>query len=341
MKMVSPPTVQDIQHISMRIVHPRRHRTLQQTLLRENIEIVQHIREGRFQRSLSLIAGFSALLGGLEVTLEHYRGSYGQRVMYSPIFLSPLLFVAGLWGTFSRRIARTLLPISSLAMLADGLLGFFFHIRGVQRKPGGWRIPVFNIVMGPPLFAPLLLGIAGFLGVIASMLRREDDPVRLKLRGSNRRNPAWMGLIPRRIRREGITLEQDVHEGRFQRVLALATALSAILNGIEALYSHYRNRFQYRVQWTPILLSPLVTIAGIGAFWRKSIARTWLPFTSALALINGGIGFLYHARGALRRPGGIRQPVHTLLYGPPLFAPLLYSATGFLGLLASLLRRAD
>ena len=51
--------------------------------VREGIALDQHIREGRFQRSLALIAGGSALLGGLEVSYEHIRGSYSQRVMYT------------------------------------------------------------------------------------------------------------------------------------------------------------------------------------------------------------------------------------------------------------------
>jgi hypothetical protein len=59
-----------------------------------------------------------------------------------------------------------------------------------------------------------------------------------------------------------------------------------------------------------------------------------------LALLSGAVGFFYHARGVLRRPGGVKLPLYNILYGPPIFAPLLYAATGFLGLLASLLRRA-
>jgi hypothetical protein len=45
-------------------------------------------------------------------------------------------------------------------------------------------------------------------------------------------------------------------------------------------------------------------------------------------------------RGVFCRPGGSKLPLYNLLYGPPVFAPLLFAATGFLGLLASLLRRA-
>ncbi len=318
--------------------------SLPRKITREGIVVEHHVREGRFQRSLSLITAFSSLLSGLEVTYEHYIGSYSQRIMYTPVFLSLGLFIAGVWGTFSRRVARVALPIISLVTVIDGVVGFIFHVRGIQRKPGGWRIPVTNIIMGPPIFAPLLFAVSGFLGLIASMLRREDDPAHSVLPVVPRflrPRPAWLGWLPRKISREGILVEQDVREGRFQRAMGVATALAALFSGVESLYSHYKNEFTYRIEWTPILLTPALMAAGIGTLWSRTIARTLLPVTSALAVLNGMLGFFYHARGLLRRPGGLKTPWYNILYGPPIFAPLLFAATGFLGLLASLLRRAD
>jgi len=301
----------------------------------------QHIREGRFQRSLALVAGLASALSGLEVLTEHYRGSYSQRVMYSPIILSPLLVIAGGWAAFSRSAARTVLPIVSLLTVADGMLGFVFHVRGVARKPGGWRIPVFNVVMGPPVFAPLLFALSGYLGLIAAFLRREDDPPTHDASYTAPQVPTWLSWLPWRITREGITTEQHIREGRFQKQLAVAAAISALFSGIEALYSHYKNNFRYRVQWTPILLTPPIMVAGIGAVFSKTVARTMLPLVSILALLDGTVGTFYHVRGMLRRPGGLKYPLYNLMYGPPVFAPLLFAASGFLGLLAALLRRAD
>lgn len=322
------------QHAGMQALLPRK-------ITSEGIVLEQHIREGRFQRSLSLITAFSSLLAGLEVTYEHYRGSYGQPVMYSPVLISPILFVASIWGVFSRWAARTVLPLVSIITMIDGLVGFIFHIRGVARKPGGWRIPIFNVIMGPPIFAPPLFAICGFLGLLASLLRREDDLAYPSYPGIPRRRPLWMSLLPTKITREGMVIEQDVREGRFQRGLAVAAAVSAFFSGVESLYSHYKNNFRYRVQWTPVIMTPVLMIAGFGTIWSRTIARTLLPLASVLALLNGGIGFLYHVRGVLRRPGGLKLPLYNVMYGPPIFAPLLFAASGFLGLLASLLRRAD
>ena len=316
-------------------------RLLPAGLARDEAIVLQHIREGRFQRSLALVTAFSSLLSGLEVTYEHYIGSYSQRIMYTPVILSPLLVIAAVWGAISRRAARTVLPIVSLITLIDGIVGFIFHIRGVHRKPGGWRIPVVNIVMGPPLLAPILFGTSGFLGLIASFLRREDDPVGTLPFGIAGSRPAWMNLLPHSISREGIVIEQDVREGRFQRAMGIATMISAFCSGFEALYSHYKNEYTYKTEWIPIVLTPVVMLAGIGTLWSRTLARTLLPLSSALAALSGTLGFYYHARGVLRRPGGLKLPLYNILYGPPIFAPLLFAATGFLGLLASLLRRAD
>lgn len=314
---------------------------LPRKITREGVVLEHHIREGKFQRSLSLITAFSSLLSGLEVTYEHYIGSYSQRIMYTPVIISLALFIAGVWGTFNRWVARMVLPIVSLLTLIDGIVGFIFHIRGIQRKPGGWRIPIVNIVMGPPILAPILFATSGFLGLIASMLRREDDPSHKLFPGLPRPRSAWLSWLPRKITQEGIIIEQDVREGRFQRAMGVATAIAAFCSGLESLYSHYKNDFAYRIEWTPILLTPAVIIAGIGTVWSRTIARTLLPVTSALALLNGMIGFFYHVRGVLRRPGGLKHSWYNIIYGPPIFAPLLFAATGFLGLLASLLRRAD
>jgi len=310
--------------------------------LRSLLSLVQRtdldIREGRFQRLLALIAGLSSVLSGLEVTYEHYRGSYGQRIMYTPVILSGALLGAGLWAYKSKRAAETVLPAVSILTIADCVTGFVFHVRGIRRKPGGWRLPIVNIVMGPPLLAPLLFGISAYLGLVAHYLRRSDD--------SHGRRPlpafekSWAARLLRgEARHEKISWKQDAREGRFQKHMAVATAAAAFFSGFEALYSHYKNNFQYEVQWTPILVAPALMAAAIAAVKSRKAAHTWLPAMSALALANGTIGFYYHARGVIRKPGGLNKPLYNIMYGPPIFAPLLFAACGFLGLLASLLRR--
>jgi hypothetical protein len=302
-------------------------------------EAEQYIREGRFQISFSLLTAVSGLFTGIEVLYEHLRGSYNQRIMYTPLILSFVLFVTGIWGAFSRWAARVVLRVVSLLTLIDGIVGFYYHIRGVQRKPGGWRIPIFNVIMGPPVFAPLLFSSIGVLGVVASFLRRETAPRMPLTLQIPRRTSVWSRWLPQRVVRESIIFEQNVRTGRFQRMFAVLTALSAFFSGIEALYSHYKNNFSYRIQWSPIIMTPLLMIAGFGAIWSRTIARIFLPITSALAVLNGLIGFFYHARGVSRRSGGFKKLLYNIMYGPPILAPLLFAASGCIGLLTSFLRR--
>ena len=310
--------------------------SLAATLERGTQEVDLDVREGRFQRWLSLIAGLSSVLSGIEVAYEHYRGSYSRRVMYTPVILSGALAVGGLSGFYSRRAARTVLPAVSVLTLTDSLVGFYFHVRGVQRKPGGWRLPIVNIIMGPPIFAPLLFGVSAYLGLLASLLRRSEQSD-----GQRLPRPAhphhWAKLFTEG--REAISWTQDVREGRFQKQMAIATVIAAFFSGFEAWYSHYKNNFRYMAQWTPVIIAPMLMTAGLAAIRSRRAAHTWLPAISAVAIVNGTVGFGYHARGVLRRPGGLKKPIYNIIYGPPLFAPLLFAASGFLGLLASLLRR--
>jgi hypothetical protein len=298
---------------------------------------IHHIREGRFQRSLSLLTAATSIVSGLEVAYEHYRGSYSRRVMYTPVILSVLLAVAGIAGFFSRRAARTVLRFVSAVTLVDAGVGFYFHARGIHRKPGGWRLPMTNMIMGPPIFAPLLFGTSAYLGLIASYLQREDADGAASTSGED----GWLArLLPSGEGRELLSAEQDEREGKFQRQVAIVTGISALLSGFEAYYSHYKNNFRYWVQWTPVVIAPLLAGVAFASVKRPRMAQTALPGLSALASVDAAVGFFYHGRGVLRRPGGRKRLLYNIMYGPPIFAPLLFGAAGMLGGLASLLRRS-
>jgi hypothetical protein len=77
--------------------HPERfwQKTLRPVLATEAVAVDAHIREGRFQRCMALMAGASSILAGLEVSYEHYHGSFGQKVMWSPVLLSGAMTVSG------------------------------------------------------------------------------------------------------------------------------------------------------------------------------------------------------------------------------------------------------
>ena len=133
----------------------------------------RNLLSGRFQRTLSALTAVSAVGLGFEIYLEHYKGSFGDKWMWTPIVLTPPLTAAGVAGVLSERHARTTLPAVSGLYALDGVIGVITHIRGVHRKPGGFSEPTYNLVMGPPLLAPGSLALVGGMGLVAALARRE------------------------------------------------------------------------------------------------------------------------------------------------------------------------
>lgn len=60
-------------------------------------------------------------------------------VEWVPVVLGPIGAAVGVAGFFSERMAKTVLPIASAAIVANGIQGTYPHARGIAQKPGGWR----------------------------------------------------------------------------------------------------------------------------------------------------------------------------------------------------------
>ena len=75
----------------------------------------------------------------IEIYFEHFRGSFGDKWMWTPVALSPALTLAGMAGVRSERAAKTWLPALSALYCLDGVIGVVTHVRGVARKPGGFE----------------------------------------------------------------------------------------------------------------------------------------------------------------------------------------------------------
>lgn len=135
--------------------------------------MIRNVETGRFERSLSGLTAIGAVITAAEIYFEHDRASFGDKWMWAPIILGPVGAAAGIAGVFSHRMAKTALPIASVTIIANGLQGTWLHARGIAQKPGGWANWRYNMEMGPPLLAPLLVTLVGGMGVLAAILRRE------------------------------------------------------------------------------------------------------------------------------------------------------------------------
>jgi hypothetical protein len=140
---------------------------------RRRLRLLRELRHGRVQRTLAAATALSALPLGAEIYFEHFRGSFGDKWMWTPVALSPALGAAGAAAVRSERAARTVLPVVSALYCLDGLIGVYTHVQGVRKRPGGLSEPLYNIVMGPPLLAPGSLALVGGMGLAAALARRE------------------------------------------------------------------------------------------------------------------------------------------------------------------------
>ena len=132
-------------------------------------------------------------------------------------------------------------------------------------------------------------------------------------------------------------LISDVRTGRFERSLSALTAAGAVITTAEIYLSHDGASFGNKMMWWPIAVVPTAIPAGLAAVFSRRAAHTVLPLASAAIVANGLQGTYLHWRGVSQRPGGITR--YNLEAGPPVFAPLLATLVGGMGLLAAVLRR--
>lgn len=132
---------------------------------------------------------------------------------------------------------------------------------------------------------------------------------------------------------------ENLRHGRAQRLLSAATAASALPLGAEIYVNHYGGSFGNRWMWSPVLLAPAVTAAGVAGVVSERAARTVLPAMSVVFALNGLAGEYFHLRGISRKPGGFHEASYNLVMGPPALAPGSLAMVGALGLMAAVMRR--
>lgn len=122
-------------------------------------------------RGLVLLSLFG-LAGALAQTaLLHYRGAFNTPYMYLPFGAPVLALVAGAWhlaapaGT-STGVFRLALALTFLT----GIAGLGLHLRGLDRQMAGLRVPLFNILQGPPALAPAFVSALAGIALLAVTL---------------------------------------------------------------------------------------------------------------------------------------------------------------------------
>jgi len=134
-------------------------------------------------------------------------------------------------------------------------------------------------------------------------------------------------------------LVKNIRRGRVQKLLAASAAMSAPALGLEIYFEHTKGSFGDKWMWTPLVLTPPLTAAGVGGIFSEKVARTALPAVSALYFLDGLVGIVTHVQGVRKRPGGFKEAHYNLTMGPPLLAPGSLCLVGALGLACAIVRR--
>lgn len=236
--------------------------------------------------------------------MEHYRGQFFNRAMYTPLAVSSLVLAASLHGAADRstRSKRMRHIVQALAA-GTGIAGLGFHAYNVGKREGGYSWQ--NLFYAAPIGAPFALVLAGALGVTAERVREAD------------RDEPYLAGLPA------------------GRVVAGGTAAALIGTIGEAGLLHFRGSFHNPFMFLPVSLPPLAALVLTRAALAEPneqhrLAKLWMILTALIGI--GGMGF--HTYGVSRRMGGWRNWSQNLIDGPPLPAPPSFTGLALAGLAA-------
>ena len=121
----------------------------------------------------------------------------------------------------------------------------------------------------------------------------------------------------------------------FQRFYVGFVGIAFALLGLQVLLFHLRAAFKKWTMYGPVLLAPVLAVAGlVGALSREGWLGWAVLAVFALGIVDGLIGIYEHGRGVAERIGGFS--LRNLVAGPPVLLPVMFTALAFSGGLAVL-----
>ncbi len=256
-------------------------------------------------RRLNRAAGLLATSVLADSAVEHYRGSFQNRAMYTPLLTAALTLAVSGHGLKDKRPAAHAVRDSVYALGGiTGLIGTGFHLYNVSKRPGGFSW--LNLFYGAPLGAPFALLLAGLLGFTAERVR-DNAP----------------GVTPRIL---------GMPAGR---AMAALTGMGMLGTVGEAGLLHFRGAYHDPAMFLPVTVPPvaagLLANTALGERGQdRWFTRWWLRLTAGVGL--AGVGF--HMFGVARNMGGWRNWKQNVLNGPPIPAPPSFTGLALAGLAA-------
>lgn len=255
----------------------------------------------RLNRAAGVIAG-SVLA---DSAVEHYRGSFHNKAMFTPLAVASLSLAVSAHGNGDGKAAAHRARTGAYVLAAlTGLVGTGFHVFNVAKKPGGfsWQ----NLFYSAPLGAPAAMTLSGALGFLAERVRDTRPGV----------PPGILGLPA-------------------GRVVGATTSIGLLGTMAEAGLLHFRGAYHNPAMYLPVVIPPVAAaLLGNAAAGRTGArrpwTRSWLRLTAAMGFAGAG----FHMMGVARNMGGWRNWSQNVLNGPPIPAPPSFTGLALAGLAA-------
>jgi lysylphosphatidylglycerol synthetase-like protein (DUF2156 family) len=115
-------------------------------------------------RIILLLVGLAELLLFGQVTMFHYRQNFHHTAMWLPIIGTPLIGIAAILLALINTPALVgLVKVLFWIGLVAGLIGFYYHFRGVGKRVDGYVTR--NFLVGPPVILPLMISVLAVVGL--------------------------------------------------------------------------------------------------------------------------------------------------------------------------------
>lgn len=256
-------------------------------------------------RRLNRAAGLIATSTLLDSGVEHYRGTFHNKAMITPLVVSALTLAVSTHGLRDRRkLAHRARDPAYAAAALTGLVGTGFHIYNIGKRPGGfcWQ----NLFYGSPLGAPAAVALAGLLGYYSERLRDSEGG----------RTPRVFGMPA-------------------GRALAALTSAGLVATSCEAGLLHFRGAYHNPFMFVPVTVPPiaaalLAETAATHPRKPRRLTHWWLRLTALVGFLGAG----FHVFGVSRNMGGWRNWSQNILNGPPIPAPPSFTGLALAGLAA-------
>ena len=270
---------------------------------------------------MMLMLALNFLLLGAETYSAHVVSGTIVINEWIPILFSPaagvVLLIAGILSFRKRGLAVILANVIFIASMVVGVLGAYFHLMRaiLPDAPAGQQASIPLFIWAPPILAPLVYVLIGWIGISTVWIEEPVDSGKLVLT-------------------EGKKVQMPFSKTRAFFFLTSVGCLSTVISSV---LDHSRTNFSNPWLWVPTIVGIFAaTVAFVSGIYEHPTRADLFTYFCAMTLmiLTGILGLYLHIQVDLTSRGEVL--VERLIQGAPIMAPMLFADIGTIGLIALL-----